>query len=224
MLENPNSRDGGSACPLLSAPLEGPVAGVGIPRGVASPRASFSLVEVVLAVGVFSFAVLALFGLLGPVLNSVSEFVEDGQSTALMGKIDAFLQEHEFDEVYRWVSEGRRKTLLAYTYQPDPNGDEVFDVVRETTFGGLDAEVASSRGGLFKVILSAGGVYGPGQSGGDAPGLPLPAEVVSYREGYLALEVQVYALPPPDPNDVLDRGADVSDLELALVYPTAVNR
>ena len=110
--------------------------------------------------------------------------VDDDHDGVVIGpnddKINAFLQEHEFEEIYRWVSEDRDKTLLAYTVQMNPNGDVVFDV-----------EVASSRGGFFKVVLSAGGLYGRGGTGGESSGLPLPAKVGTCREGYLALKVRI---------------------------------
>ena len=85
--------------------------------------AAFSLIEVVLALGIFAFTVLTLIGLLPSFLNSINDLNELNQLSAISAKIDAYLQNQKnaFDTVYRWVENGKSKTLLAYSYTADPS-------------------------------------------------------------------------------------------------------
>ena len=55
-------------------------------------RPGFSLIEVVLAIGIFLVTVLALVGLLGPTLQSVDEVEKTDEIVSVVNTINAFLQ------------------------------------------------------------------------------------------------------------------------------------
>ena len=57
-----------------------------------SRRAGFSLIEVVLAIGIFLVTVLALVGLLGPTLQSVDEVEKTDEVSSIVNTMNAFLQ------------------------------------------------------------------------------------------------------------------------------------
>ena len=52
----------------------------------------FSLIEVVLAIGIFLVTVLALVGLLGPTLQSVDEVEKTDEIASVVNTVNAFLQ------------------------------------------------------------------------------------------------------------------------------------
>jgi len=57
-----------------------------------SRRGGFSLIEVVLAIGIFLVTVLALVGLLGPTLQSVDEVEKTDEISSVVNTVNAFLQ------------------------------------------------------------------------------------------------------------------------------------
>ncbi|MGE9292894.1 MAG: type IV pilus modification PilV family protein [Puniceicoccales bacterium] len=58
-------------------------------RGRERSSKGFSLIEVVLAIGVLSLAVVAMLGLLAPTMNSVKEVVDNNKTTAMIGAVNA---------------------------------------------------------------------------------------------------------------------------------------
>jgi prepilin-type N-terminal cleavage/methylation domain-containing protein len=72
-------------------------------------KSGFSLIEVVLAIGVFSLAILALVGLMGPMMSNADEVTDISEATGLTDKIEGYLEERKeeigFDELYTsWIS------------------------------------------------------------------------------------------------------------------------
>lgn len=62
-------------------------------------RTGFSLIEVVVAVGIFAIAIVGVIGLLSPVNQSVSEVREADDASRLIGVIQAKLQNLSFDSI-----------------------------------------------------------------------------------------------------------------------------
>ena len=58
----------------------------------ARSKYGFSLIEVVLAIGIFLVTVLALVGLLGPTLQSVDEVEKTDEIASVVNTVNAFLQ------------------------------------------------------------------------------------------------------------------------------------
>lgn len=67
---------------------------------VEKTKTGFSIVEVVLAIGVISVAIVALLGLLAPTLGSVKNVVDTGQATAAISKFNAWLDQESFGDVF----------------------------------------------------------------------------------------------------------------------------
>ena len=87
------------------------------------PSPGFSLIEVVLAIGIFLVTVLALVGLLGPTLQSVDEVEKTDEVSSIVNTLNAFLQSSpdiapgasRFDAIYNAVADGgdvRRSTFI----------------------------------------------------------------------------------------------------------------
>jgi len=52
----------------------------------------FSLVEVVLAIGVLSLAIVSLLGLFGPIMSSVKNVVDHNLAATTVSKINTYIQ------------------------------------------------------------------------------------------------------------------------------------
>ena len=91
----------------------------------------FSLIEVVLAIGIFLVTVLALVGLLGPTLQSVDEVEKTDEIASVVNTVNAFLQsspdiavsgQSKFETIYKELREdGKIKAFVFRAY--DSNDD-----------------------------------------------------------------------------------------------------
>ncbi len=63
-----------------------------LPSSHVTSQTGFSLIEVVLAIGIFLVTVLALVGLLGPTLQSVDEVEKTDEVSSIVNTLNAFLQ------------------------------------------------------------------------------------------------------------------------------------
>jgi len=92
-----------------------------------SRGAGFSLIEVVLAIGIFLITVLALVGLLGPTLQSVDEVEKTDEVSSIVNTLNAFLQNSpeiapgasKFDAIYNAVAAGGEATVYIYRWYED---------------------------------------------------------------------------------------------------------
>lgn len=89
----------------------------------------FSLIEVVLAIGIFLVTVLALVGLLGPTLKSVDEVEQTDEVSSIVNTLNAFLQNSpdipltsnasKFNAIYNAVGDGGEATVYIYRWYED---------------------------------------------------------------------------------------------------------
>ena len=97
---------------------------------VARSESGFSLIEVVLAIGIFLVTVLALVGLLGPTLQSVDEVEKTDEIVSVVNTVNAFLQSSpdivnssssasKFDAIYNAVKSNDYATLLVFRSYED---------------------------------------------------------------------------------------------------------
>jgi len=105
-------------------------------------KAGFTLIEVVLALGVFFVSILALIGLLGPMLRSVDEIEKIDEITSVVNTLNAFLQgsaeiplrgtggvilKTKFNAIYEAVANtatgGGEATIFVYRYYDSTNRD-----------------------------------------------------------------------------------------------------
>lgn len=108
-------------------------------------RGGFTLIEVVLAIGVFFVSILALIGLLSPMLRSVDEIEKIDEISSVVNTVNAFLQSSpeiavrgtdsdgniivtktKFNAIYEAVSgtSGDEATIFVYRYY-DENEDDM---------------------------------------------------------------------------------------------------
>lgn len=225
-------------------------------------RAGFSLIEVVLAIGIFLVTVLALVGLLGPTLQSVDEVEKTDEVSSVVNTVNSFLQsspdiapnDSKFDAIYEAVANDGFATLIVYRWYDDDatTGDEPPVVRLEIGFsdaeGGAvdpravvnagDADFSDAAGPIYRVVLSASSVTPEDlRSNRDTTtGIyTLSEPLTTYPEGYLAMEVRIFArsedmqavqsgdLPDPGP-DLAQFLAQLNNEEPLFTYNTAVVR
>ena len=103
-----------------------------------SRRAGFSLIEVVLAIGIFLVTVLALVGLLGPTLQSVDEVEKTDEVSSIVNTLNAFLQSSpdialvssKFDSIYNAVADGGEATVYIYRWYEDSVDDQGSPIIK----------------------------------------------------------------------------------------------
>ncbi len=183
-------------------------------------RSAFSLVEVVLAIGIVSFALLAIFGLFSHLSTQAAESAKTREAINSLASLRSFLDtEPDFDTVYGWAAnQTADKELVHVTYGVDDAGDPATpDQATRTVSKWFDPDQSASalaaanavrEGSCVKAVLS-------GQSNLQ-PVTPLPATPTSYNSSYVVLSASLYALP--EPSATLDREVP------AMVVPIPVSR
>lgn len=207
----------------------------------------FSLIEVVLAIGIFLVTVLSLVGLLGPTLQSVNQVEQTDEVASVVNTVNAFLQSSElidpdgskFDAIYEAVSSGGYATIFVFREFADD--DDPTDIELKVGFSSeedaidseatIDASTSSfedAAGNVFRVVLSASSVTpedlrtGPSTSTGIYT-LSEP-DPDKYPEGYLALEVRIFAEAPGPNFDPATDLVELAESEPIFTYNTAVVR
>lgn len=215
------------------------------------PRVGFSLVEVVLAIGIFLVTVLALVGLLGPTLQSVDEVEKTDEIASVVNTVNAFLQSSpkiavaagsKFDAIFNAVADGDSATLFVFRRYLDSTSTDIrlavgFDPQKNqvnTEAHITPQDFANAAGPVYRVVLTPSSVL---------PILPvatrssdrnpstgtytLATDLAGYKEGYFAMEVRIYDEAPPGPNATFDVGRDLTELvniEPLFIYNTAIVR
>ncbi len=208
------------------------------------PTKAFSMIEMVLALGIFSFAVLPLIGLLISSLNSAGKLIDFNQVAAITAEIDAFLQSREnaFETVYSWMENGECKSLLLYAtsddreqwnseespFFPRSRSDYLSKTIRILGYGGsnpdlIKEELSRVEGSAFKIKICDSLVYEWGEEGHNDPENLGPYS--QYEEAFLALTIRIYAYSPHPSmiNALCDEHRHDEKNEI-MVYPYALNR
>ncbi len=87
----------------------------------------FSLIEVVLAVGIIGCGVLCLLGLFTPILSQVRDLEAMSEFEDVKRKVDTFIQMRSFDEIYNMT----KKEETFYFYEDCDGKQEVCNIFDE---------------------------------------------------------------------------------------------
>ena len=222
-------------------------------RALFHSRKGFSLIEVVLAIGIFLVTVLALVGLLGPTLQSVDEVEKADEVVSVVNTINTFLQsspyiavsgQSKFETIYKELrTDG---FITAFVFRAYDNNDDVSLVVGFSEEFEVDSEykgkaqvVANdirlgadviAAGPVYRVIMTATSVTPVAEltsATRDNEGkgfFYLSKNFNQYPEGYLAMEVRIFA-ESPDSRFTYNKGlSDVANFEPLFTYNTAIVR
>ena len=217
-------------------------------------RLGFSLIEVVLAIGIFMVTVLALVGLLGPTLKSVDEVEQTDAIASVVNSLNAFLQQSpeiapsasKFDAIFNAVANNGHATIFvfqAYLNAESTNTElkigfwgEDADVATEARIATADFESGGTplvAGPIYRVVLTPSSVL-PAvyRSTERNPTTKVYSLTVTspdppgYPEGYFAMEVRIFAEEyGQDYTRNLDSNLEIlADAEPIFTYNAAVVR
>ena len=187
-----------------------------LPSCHVTSQKGFSLIEVVLAIGIFLVTVLALVGLLGPTLQSVDEVEKTDEVSSIVNTINAFLQNSpeiapgasRFNAIYNLVKSNDFAAILVFRAYDDNDvialkigfiGEGQVQVgVEDVT----DGSIVKAAGTIYRAVLTASSVIPqeylnetkPDRNGDGIYTLKEPIE--DYLEGYFAMEVRIFAEEP----------------------------
>ncbi|MEM7792227.1 MAG: hypothetical protein AAF546_12555 [Verrucomicrobiota bacterium] len=209
----------------------------------------FSLIEVVLALGVFLVTILAFVGLLGPTLKSVNEVENTDEITSVVNTLNAFLQKSpgiadddlsKFEVIYNNVADGGEATVFVFRKFSDSTsalstievGFEASEIVGDPASASVNSsDFANAAGTIYRCVLTASSVtpsvWRSGTRNSDGIYTLVAANVANYTEGYFPMEIRIFAEDPPGPNsnfDSLTRLNELADEEPIFTYNTAIVR
>lgn len=219
-----------------------------------SRRNGFSLIEVVLAIGIFLVTVLALVGLLGPTLQSVDEVEKTDEISSVVNTVNVFLQNSpaiktatnsKFNTIFNAVANDGSATIFVFRSFESAASNEI--VLRVGFFGETVGDpsaalttadfatgsIVLAAGPIYRVALSPSSVTPDQYLFGDPPTRNADgvyqltdSNITNYLEGYFAMEVRIYAEEPgPSFTPNLSNGiSDLVGLEPIFTYNTAVVR
>lgn len=217
-------------------------------------KKGFSLIEVVLAIGIFLVTVLALVGLLGPTLQSVDEVEKTDEVASVVNTINTFLQsspdiavsgQSKFETIYKQLrTNGYITAFVLRAYDTNDNISLKVGFSNNFNVGDVDkARVEASdirrgtdvkaAGPVYRIFLTASSVTPKAHLGfseeqvmtRDENGVfNLSKDYLSYPEGYLAMEVRIFAEDPDNSFTYEKLLQNVRDIKPIFTYNTAIVR
>ena len=177
----------------------------------------FSLIEVVLAIGIFMVTVLALVGLIGPTLKSVDEVEQTDAIASVVNSLNTFLQHSpdvaptssKFDAIYNAVvNDGQATVFVFQSFIGDTTDTQlkigfydepsVYVAAKVERDDFVQNNIPIISGPIFRVVLSASSVTPElHRTSKRDPNTGIYALTKTtpdlYPEGYLAMEARIYA-------------------------------
>lgn len=189
-------------------------------------KAGFSLIEVVLAIGIFSLTVTALIGLFSSAMTSVKDISDFDQASMATSRIDHFVDSVSFDHIFDLVQQGAEgEDYALYFYQrqknitqpPTPVGPYQIDdwgnydteqkISKEEVRADIDAGFVTSGVIIVVEILKANQNNPPFENIQDD-------SIETYPYGSLPFWVKIYTVG-------LSNRLEINEENLLLTYPIA---
>ena len=176
-------------------------------------RKGFTLVEVMIAVGILSVSLTALVALLSAVSAKVAEVRAQSKAISLVGDLEVILKSKSFDDVYSWVRNPRQPYVIYFWdeySQFDRADDPSLVTISSETQGKRPSapptreDMDRSEGAVYRVLLSlsedalAGRHVYLDNPALEFGGGSLPESVEKYGEAFLPIKVQFLIDPPDD--------------------------
>ena len=177
-----------------------------------STSAGFSLIEVILALGVFLVTALALVGLIGPILSSVNEVEQTDQIASVVSTVNSFLQDSDqianagqstLEVIYSGIRSLDSLTIFVFQAYLNAESDErglqigfapESPVNPSATLTSDDFGLAT--GTIYRVVLSASSIL-PAAVRSESRNkstqvYTLNLDYSNYTEGYFAYEARIF--------------------------------
>ena len=175
-------------------------------------RGAFTLVEVMLAVGVMAIAISSMIGLLSAITANINQIRQQNKAVTLVANVETILKEKNFDTVYQWVLNPTEPHVIyfwdEYQNPDDPDNSSLVTISseQEGMMSGMPPDnehLKRSEGEVYRVLVS---VYQEGLKGekitvGDSAeygGGGLPRGPPKYAVAFLPIKVEILADPRDD--------------------------
>ena len=175
-------------------------------------RGAFTLVEVMLAVGVMAIAISSMIGLLSAITANINQIRQQNKAVTLVANVETILKEKNFDTVYQWVLNPTEPHVIyfwdEYQNPDDPDNSSLVTISseQEGMMSGMPPDnehLKRSEGEVYRVLVS---VYQEGLKGekitvGDSAeygGGALPGDSQMNAVAYLPIKVEILADPRDD--------------------------
>lgn len=162
----------------------------------------FSLVEVVLAVGIVAFALLAIFGLLGGSLKTSADTLGAAEALNARETLDGFLRNEwggaEFSTTYEAVRGDGLEDVFVFTFT---NNSTLESVVYEAGDTALAAAAAQRTGRLLRASFELSPnfpILGATATAGNFTADDLPADEEDFGNSSLGVTVNLHVVPELD--------------------------
>ncbi len=172
-----------------------------------STKAGFSLVEIVLALGIVSVSLLAIFGMFGAALKTNNETISQQEVLGMTRSFNDFLRATNasggggFTNVYPWiVNTNNQPRLMAFVMT---NGIITNGFATNSTFRSVASDPRQRQGRLYEMKLSLSPNMPLRQANGSLIARPqasdLPATAAAYtNDAMLAIQVSAHVVPSVD--------------------------
>ncbi len=188
-----------------------------IRRDASAPRA-FSLVEIILAVGVVGIALLAILGLFGSMLKTNAETISQQEMVGISRSLSDFLgstnatQGAGFTNVFGWVKNPPDPGIFSYA---ETNGAITTGLATQLP------NVAGRGGRLYRIVPQLSPNMPFRNAAGNLIARPQPSDLPANAAAYtnaasLALQIKVYAVGSPT--------VPYTNLAPVFIYDTTVSR
>ena len=192
-------------------------------------KAGFTLVEVMLAVGVIAVSVTSMIGLLAAITNNLNQIRYQNKAVSLISNLETTLRTKKFDTVFRWVSNPSEPHVIYFwdEYQTPEDPDNLAILTKSTENDGYTSGVMPSQetldkveGNVYRALLT---VYQNGLKGQkirlndptEYAGGSIGEDPNEYAVAYLPIKVEILVDPK---DDVISGSGDEVTNETRRVY------
>ena len=175
-------------------------------------RGAFTLVEVMLAVGVIALTLTAMIGLLASITSNVNQIRYQTKAVSLLANLETVLKMKTFDEVFSWVAPASGAYVIYFwdEYQNPSDPDNSSLITLNSELSGFKQNMPPDKlsldrsyGEIFRVNMS---LYQAALKGervriGDSSlysGGALTGASTEYALGYLPIKVDIFVEPRSD--------------------------
>lgn len=172
-------------------------------------KKGFTLVEVMLAVGVIAVSIASMIGLLGAITANIAQIRHQQRAADCVAQMETTLRTRRFSEVFRWVSNPAEPYVVyfwtEYQNPDDPDNSSLMLVTSEDegrvpNMPPSKEALANSEGSIYRALLS---LYQNGLKGeriavgaeGQYNGGALSGDESSYALSYLPINMELFAEP-----------------------------
>ncbi len=175
-------------------------------------KKAFTLVEVMLAVGVIAVSIASMIGLLGAITANIAQIRHQQRAADCVAQMETILRTKRFEEVFTWVTNPAEPYIVyfwtEYQNPDDPDNTSLILVTSEDegrTPGMVPSkdDLQKSEGAVYRALLNVyeGGLHGERiRVGEDAiySGGGLGGDVESYAPSFLPINMELFAEPRDD--------------------------